>query len=195
MNNLVFDEIEHKYFMNGVESPSVSEICRPISFERFQALPIHVLENARQRGTAIHEVIENYLLTGEIDWEGKEQYANYINQFITWHRTYKPKILYVEFRMYSEEFSGTCDLICELDGKIILVDFKSSSRVDKQSLSVQFAGYYKLCKKYNIKIDETWYLHLTNKDKVDSYVFKQLDRDEEWFEILLKHNKKMKEKK
>lgn len=195
MNDFKFDENEHKYFVNGVETPSVTDICNPISFERFKEIPNHILEQARQRGTEVHEMCEEYLITGEIDWEEiSPQYTNYINQFVTWYRTYKPKILYVEFQMFSEEFCGTCDLICELDGKTLLVDFKSSSRVDKKSLSVQLAGYHKLCAKYNIEIDETWYLHLTNKDKNDGYVFKQIDRDEEWFEILLKHNKKMKEK-
>jgi len=39
--------------------------------------------------------------------------------------------------MFSDEYCGTCDLVCEIDGETYLVDFKTTSAVDKKSLSVQ----------------------------------------------------------
>ena len=62
-----FDEEQHKYFVNGIEVPSVTEIAEPISFNRLNNLPNHILERARMRGSQVHEFAEEYLLVGEID--------------------------------------------------------------------------------------------------------------------------------
>ena len=51
-------------------------------------------------------------------------------------------------------------------------------------------GYDRLAKENFIHIDESWFLHI----KKDSWVFKPITKDSEWFDILLKHNLKMKEK-
>ena len=186
-----FDEENHIYYYNDIEVPSITEIAKPISFERLNDLPKHILEKARNRGSRVHELAEEYLLVGDIDIDDIEpEYVPYIEQFMEWVFTYKPKVLYTEYKMFSPEFAGTCDLICEIDSKTIIVDYKTTSIIDKKSLSVQLEGYSRLCDLYKIKIDECWYLHL----KKDGYVFKPIATDSEWFDILLKHNKKMKEK-
>ena len=188
---LVYIEETHDYFYDGIKVPSVTEIAKPISFERLNELPNGVVEQARQRGTAVHAYAEEYLLCGELDWDRIEpQYLPYVENFVNWARTYKPKVLYTEYRMGCEEFAGTTDLICEIDGYITIVDYKTSSAVDKKSLSVQLEGYDRLAKKYGIFAKKFMYLHL----KKDGYVFKEVKTDPAWFDILLLHNKKMKEK-
>ena len=187
----VYDEINHEYYRNGKKLTSVTEICDPISFERLDALKKILVERARQRGTRCHELCEEYLLLGELNIDKIEtEYLPYIQQFVLWVKTYKPKVLFTEKRLFSDLFAGTLDLICEIDGKIINVDYKFTSTVDKKSLSVQLEGYSRLCKENKIKIDESWFLHL----KKDGYVFKPITKDSEWFDLLLKHNQKMKEK-
>lgn len=186
-----YDSENHKYYVDNVEKPSVTEIAEPISFKRLTALDINLLEKARQRGTRCHELFEEYLITGDCELEDCDnEYVPYLNQFMLWVKTYKPKVIFTEKKLFGDEFCGTCDLICEIDGKTILVDYKVTSVADKKSLSVQLYGYYELCYKYDIKIDDTYYLHI----KKDGYVFKPIKRDMDWFYILLKHNKKMKEK-
>jgi hypothetical protein len=114
----------------------------------------------------------------------------YIQQFVLWFKTYRPKVIFTERKLFGEKFAGTLDLICEIDGKIINVDYKFTSAIDKKSLSVQLEGYYRLCQENNIHIDESWYLHI----KKDAFVFKPITRDSEWFDLLLAHNKKMRGK-
>lgn len=184
--NTYFDEETHKYYYNGVEVPSVTEIAKPISFERLTNLPSHILENARHRGSLVHETIETYLLTGEIEWEEIDPIAiPYVEWFVNWHRTYRPKILYVEYRLFDEQYCGTADCVAEIDGEIILIDYKTTSSLDYKSLSVQLAGYKKLIEKIiNLKVDKCMALHL----KKDGYSYKEIMPNYEWFEILLKHN-------
>lgn len=187
----IYDEINHEYYRNGKKLPSVTEICDPISFQRLDALQKSMLERAKQRGSRCHELAEEYLLVGELDIEEIEsEYIPYIQQFVLWTKTYKPKVIYTEKKLFSDLFAGTLDLVCEIDGKTIIVDYKFTSAVDKKSLSVQLEGYDRLSKINNINIDECWFLHI----KKDSYVFKPILKDSEWFDILLKHNQKLKEK-
>ena len=187
----IYDEINHKYYRNGKELPSVTEICSPISFKRLDALQKVMIERAKERGRRCHELAEEYLLVGELDIEEIEsENIPYMQQFILWDKTYKPKVLYTEKKLFSDLFAGTLDLICEIDNKTIIVDYKFTSAVDKKSLSVQLEGYNRLAKENGLKIDECWFLHI----KKDGYVFKPITKDSEWFDILLAHNKKMKEK-
>ena len=191
MTKNYYDEENHKYYVNGEEKPSVTDIASPISFERLNALQQSLLDRARQRGSRCHELFEEYLIYGELDVDTIEtEYIPYVQQFVLWVKTYKPKVLFTEKIMFGEEFCGTCDLICEIDGRIVLVDYKCTSVADKKSLSVQLEGYYRLCKLYNINIEETYYLHI----KKDGYVFKPINRNIKWFDVLLEHNKFMKEK-
>ena len=185
----IYDEENHKYYVDGEEKPSVTDIASPISFERLDNLQKVLLERAKARGRRCHEIFEEYLLMGDIE-EIETDYIPYVQQFILWAKTYRPKVIYTEKKMFSNEFCGTCDLVCEIDKKVLIVDYKVTSAADKKSLSVQLEGYYRLCQKYDIDIDDTYYLHI----KKDGYVFKPIKRDVEWFDILLKHNQKMKEK-
>jgi hypothetical protein len=191
LKELYFEPDTHTYYWDGKIVPSVTEIAKPISSVRLNELPKWIVENARQRGSAVHECAEEYLLCGELDFDRIEpEYLPYVENFVNWARTYKPKVLYTEYKMGCEEFAGTLDLICEIDGQIILVDYKTTSSIDKKSLSVQLEGYNRLAKLYGIKIDRFMYLHL----KKDGWVFKDITLDPTWFDILLQHNKKMKEK-
>ena len=189
--NTRYDEELHKYYVGAKELPSVTEIAKPISSERLNALQMSLVEQARKRGQRCHELAEEYLLLGDIDAEEIEmQYLPYIQQFVLWVKTYRPKVIFAERKLFGENFAGTLDLICEIDGKIINVDYKFTSAIDKKSLSVQLEGYYRLCQENNIHIDESWYLHI----KKDAFVFKPITRDSEWFDLLLAHNKKMRGK-
>jgi hypothetical protein len=186
-----FAEEKHIYYVNDEEKPSVTEIADPISFQRLDALQKSMLEKARARGERCHELAEEYLLLGELDVEEIEtEYIPYIRQFILWVKTYRPKVIFTEKKLYGSEFCGTLDLLCEIDGKVINVDYKFTSAIDKKSLSVQLEGYDRLAKENGIHIDEGWYLHV----KKDGYVFKPITKDKEWFDVLLTHNKKMRGK-
>ena len=49
-----FDEEQHKYFVNDVEVPSVTEIAETISFKRLNDLTRHILERASRSGSHAH---------------------------------------------------------------------------------------------------------------------------------------------
>lgn len=187
-NGKFFNEETHEYFIDGVKYPSVTDIAKPISFERLDALQKSMLERARMRGTIVHELCEEYLLCGEIDESAIDsEILPYMASFVEWARTYKPKVIFTEKRLFSANmgYCGCLDLLCKIDGKIVLIDYKATSAIDKKSLSVQLAGYEQLlyhC--LGIKVDEFMVLHL----KKNAYTYKAIKPNFEWFSLLKVHN-------
>ena len=46
----IYDEENHKYYVDGEEKPGVTDIASPISFERLDNLQKVLLERAKARG-------------------------------------------------------------------------------------------------------------------------------------------------
>jgi hypothetical protein len=192
--SVLFDEESHKYFIGGQEIPSVTEICDPVSFKKLDAISKIVLERAATRGHLIHEIIADFICTGEIDIDNvPNEFVGYIYAFLNWWRTYKPKVLFSELILGDTNlgYGGTCDIVAEIDDKTLLIDTKSTSLLDKKYLSVQLEGYKRLLKRRGISIDGTFALHI-KKDQ--SWAFPEIKTDPEWFDLLLEHNKKMRGK-
>lgn len=186
-----FDKENHKYYVDGVEKPSVTDIIAPVSFQRLNAINESILRQASQRGSICHELFEQYFTVGEINPDDvPPECVPYVQQFLLWAKTYRPKPIYCEKTIFFDSFCGTIDLICEIDGETCIVDYKTTSAIDKKSLSVQLAGYkFLVCNELDIS-PACFYLHL----KKDSYSFKRIIPDAGWFGILLAHNEKMREK-
>lgn len=188
--------------INGIEVPSVTEICNPITFDKYNALPQQLLKYVADRGSRIHEYLEEYCLYGELDYEKVDSDClPYIYAFEEWYRTYKPKILFTELMMFHKDkkYAGRTDLICIIDNKVINIDFKSTATINKKALSVQMYGYKDLALNgvnefdvpINLVIEESWVLQL-KKDQ--TYSYQKITSDQEWFDLLLKHTHKMKGK-
>ena len=58
-----FDET-HTYLYDGLMLPSVSQILGTKYRNEYASVPPAVLNNAAQRGTAVHKAIENYNNSG-----------------------------------------------------------------------------------------------------------------------------------
>ena len=61
---LIFDSDKHLYTLDmegqTLQLPSVTQILRFVSRELYSEVPAHILENAADRGTRVHEAIEMY---------------------------------------------------------------------------------------------------------------------------------------
>ena len=171
---MTFNEEKHEYMVNGKVVPSVSEIMKCATCLYYtDEIPERVLELACKKGSAVHKAIEDYLLFEE--YEIEEQYKIVFKQFLKWYEEYKPKILYVEYKMNNGKFAGMCDLICEINGEKIGIDYKTSTTLHINQIAIQLAAYNELCEYENIKIKKWYALHLT-KDKYN-YVEIELKKE------------------
>lgn len=135
-----FDEASHTYTLGGVVMPSVTQVLAPLS--DFSKVPRHVLERARQRGTAVHRACELYLL-GDLDETSlDEEIAPYYYQFRRFLRESGFRPAKSELRVWSGRYgyAGTLDLAGELGKKQVLIDLKTPIQMPR-STGPQTAAY------------------------------------------------------
>jgi len=87
----------------------------------------NVSKKAMDIGSRVHDAIEQYLNTGREPFKpGDEVEAGFLS-FLEWQDKHHFKSIATEQTIYGDRFAGTCDLICELDGKQYLIDFKTTN--------------------------------------------------------------------
>jgi hypothetical protein len=135
----------------------------------------HIMRKSGDEGTQVHNMIEEYLEGKELNFLtafGDPQYSPDVWQmflkFTEWWEQYKPTLIETEVHLFSDELkvAGTCDIICEVDGELWVVDFKTSNNLHT-SYELQAAFYgkcYEEC--FGKKIDRFGLLWLkSNKRK------------------------------
>lgn len=157
---LTFEEKRHIYRLNGIEVPSVTTLMKPLSEDFYSTVDPDVLAKAAHRGTAVHNAIENYIGLGVEDIE--PAYVGYMAGFLAWWHRMKPEALGTECRVYHKilRYAGTSDLICLINGRMTLVDYKTSAQVNSKLCAVQLEGYGRAWESHGIKIDDRLILHL-----------------------------------
>jgi len=130
-----------------------------------------ILKEAGMRGTNVHSGIEHLLGGEQLLKEGHTlDEWNRLNSFVAWYKEYKPKILETEFKVFSEKYgySGTFDVLCKIDGKIMLGDWKTSSNIYNH-FWCQLASYAQALEEMtDIKIEDTFICQFGAKNK-DGY--------------------------
>ena len=115
-----------------------------------------IVKKAGEEGTQVHEMIEDYLNNKELKFlslNGNPLYDPKVWQmflrFVDWWEIYNPKLIETEVHLFSDNIkvAGTCDLICEIDGELWIIDFKTSNSI-QTTHELQTAIYtecYKEC--------------------------------------------------
>ena len=143
MSHVVFDEATHTYTVDGQVLPSVTEICRFLSYDVAVGANTAMRDYAADRGTRIHEACTLYDFEGE-DAEVDTDIVGYVQAYAAFKRDYNvTDWMYYEKPLGSVElgFAGTPDRIGLIDGKMTIVDLKSGSKINKYALECQLNGY------------------------------------------------------
>ena len=88
-------------------------------------------------------------------------------RFVDFWETHKPTLIETEVHLFSDELkiAGTCDCICEIDGELWVIDFKTSNHLHT-TYDLQSAAYtqmYKEC--YGKTADRIGVLWLKSKSR------------------------------
>ena len=180
-SDLVQDSGADKYQYNGVFVPRVNDILSAMLHEDYLmtwsnniGLYQHkkyndVLEQAADTGSIVHDAIEHYLKENIVPENLPVQARNAFNSFLAWWEIVSKhdiEILMQEQQLVCKYFGGTLDLLIKVDGKIYLVDFKTSNH-SSYKYFLQLSAYaYMLKFLYGIDIDGCLILML-NKKKVE----------------------------
>lgn len=127
-----FDQETHTYTIAGRTVPSVTQVLNDL-IPSFQADEWYL-----QRGTAVHACCA--MIAQGKAFEHDPQIAGQVAACRRFFAEVKPVVMDVERRMYSTRywFAGTFDMLCDIDGKLLLIDWKASIG---ESLPYQLGGY------------------------------------------------------
>lgn len=98
--------------------------------------------DAASIGTIVHDYAEKVALGEEPDLPINQQAKKGCTAFNQWRLEHAVRFIESEFKVYSRthNYSGTCDLDCEIDGKRTILDYKTSSGIYPE-MHFQTAAY------------------------------------------------------
>lgn len=161
-DELVFREEDHKYFLNGEEIPSVSELTRFLAREVYgEADPI-ALDRAAEKGTAVHDALQTLDEKGEVEVDS--EYDGYIAAYLKFRAEHNVEWREVEWMVHTDKYAGRIDRYGYVDGKPCIVDFKTTSRISKahEVLYTAAQSLYQIAVERNKPVDMLYVLQLKN---------------------------------
>lgn len=160
MDELEFEEARHIYRIGPEILPSVTTLMKPLSDRHYKAIPEDVLRRAADRGTAVHNAIENWIKFGIVDIPS--EYRGYFDGFREWWDKYRPVVIGSELRLYHKllRYAGTADLVCVIGDELWIIDYKSTSVLSEMLLRVQLEAYAKALESQGVKVARKGALHL-----------------------------------
>lgn len=178
-DELGFNENSHIYTLKGNELPSVTTIMKPLSYEVYGGIDQDIMTKAAAKGTAVHQSIENYLCYGIADINS--EYRSYFDAFLAFYHEYQPIPLATELRIYHGilMYAGTLDLLCKIDNKVVLIDYKTTAQLNPMLTRVQLEAYAKALESHEAKVDGKAILRL-RKDGTYSLEWHELNDLEAW---------------
>jgi hypothetical protein len=145
-----------------------------------------VLNQYADIGSKTHKAIEDFLHNKTIDKNTPLfPYTSFLKWWENINNKFKNiKIIGQEESLTDTYYGGTYDLLLDIDGRIYLIDFKTSSKVTYKFF-IQLSAYVALLRKIkNIKIDTVMILQLSrdqigykeyimnlDEDKYKEYIF------------------------
>ena len=167
---MIPQELSKEEFFS-VKLPGVTTVLSNVlGKDEFKDIPEPVLKQAAERGSAVHEWIENFILTGE-QKPIELAYQIYIDYFLDWYKEYQPEFVSSELRMTNEKdgYKGIIDTIFyyidKYTGKKVLCmcDWKTSSNLNRFKTMCQLNLYERMFREHysTLKIDELRTLSIT----------------------------------
>ena len=177
MQKITFDAENHKYYIDGVEVPSVTTVCRFLSYDQKSDKP-WLARGAADRGTRVHEAC------AAIDYglypEETEDISGYLKAYRRFLKDYRPDWDCIEYTVGDAQLglAGTIDRFGTLyDGRRCILDIKTGTQLHDAPLRAQLTGYKRL-----LALDRGFYpeyLYALQLSKDGTYTMVDVRQDDE----------------
>ena len=177
MQKITFDQENHRYYIDGVEVPSVTTVCRFLAYDQKSDKP-WLARVAADRGTRVHEAC------AAIDYglypEETEDISGYLKAYRRFLNDYRPDWEGIEYTVGSAEIgmAGTIDRFGTLyDGRRCILDIKTGTQLHDAPLRAQLTGYKRL-----LALDRGFYpeyLYALQLSKDGTYTMVDVRQDDE----------------
>jgi hypothetical protein len=157
---LEFDDATHTYRLDGLVIPSVSSIMEPLSKAKYTGISGRTLERAANKGTAVHNSIENWIKFEILDIP--PEHEGYFKAFRKWWDDFRPVVVGSEVRICHSlmRYGGTIDLIGYIGDELTLVDYKSTYAISDMTCGVQLEAYDQALGSMGVKVQRKKILHI-----------------------------------
>lgn len=191
MATLLFFDRGHKYTLDGEELPSVSELCRFLSREIYGDVAQWRLDQAADRGTAVHKATEALDKYGKVDVQ--DGILPYLQAYLSFRREHPAEWQKIEYATHHPDrrYAGTIDRYGLVDGAASLVDIKTSYTIHKPLCAAQLNLYRWILEAEGRPVDRLYILHLK---KDGAYKLQQFEKDDALPEALLTLHNALKKK-
>jgi len=203
--------LDHRYYQVGEDEyvPSVTTILDvypkgPAFLQWIKDVGNNakqIAERAAESGNKVHRAIEALVKGEELVWDDKEHSLSEwdgILRFVDFYTRFQPKVLASEVTTisYKYKYAGTLDLVCEINGRVYLLDAKFGNAI-YPTYFFQLAAYKQSWEENgNPQIDEIGILWLKANTRTEGkkgtmqgvgwQVVKPKDSYERLWEIFLK---------
>ena len=193
MQKITFDQENHRYYIDGTEVPSVTTVCRFLSYDQKSDKP-WLARVAADRGTRVHEAC------AAIDYglypEETEDISGYLKAYRRFLKDYRPDWEGIEYTVGSAEIgmAGTIDRFGTLyDGRRCILDIKTGTQLHDAPLRAQLTGYKRL-----LALDRGFYpeyLYALQLSKDGTYHLREVQQDDELLNACIYINNAVERKK
>lgn len=132
--------------------------------------PQEIFRQSGKRGTLAHTIIEKEWGGPEPDYENYskadiESAENAVLSYYEWAKDHTLEPILIEGQMVSEKYmyGGTCDFYGKLDGKLTLIDLKTSSGI-YENYYYQLAAYWNLLVENEYKVEQVAILRVGREE-------------------------------
>ncbi len=155
------------------------------AFSSYGTVPKVILNNARERGTAVHSIVKDLIQDIPVEderyvWHNTKMNGDvdiislkgYIESFQRFWQPYEQSAYSFPERLYEDilKTTGEVDLVTQLDGERILIDWKCTA-AKSESWNIQANGYTMLYEEnYGAVIDTMLFVRLDKDGKMPEII-------------------------
>lgn len=173
IDGLVFDEKEHRYFLNGKELFGVTGvITRQLYPHSFDGIPNKVLEASAEYGTRVHKILENWDKLWQKDGNAVElqDYISICREYGLVHEASEYLVTDGKF------FASACDKVFRVnDNTVSIGDIKTvygdlskaanREKLEKATWQLSIYKYFMELMNPQIKVKDLFVIHLRCKER------------------------------
>lgn len=160
---VVFDEVEHRYWLNGKELHGITSTLIKRAFpDKYKEVDPEVLANAARKGKELHAEIEYH------DNFGGESEDVRVAAYDRLKLDNGLTTIANEYTVSDEDrYASQIDIVLEgIGGEICLADIKTTFNLDKESTAMQLSIYKRFFEMQNpdLKVARIYVIWLPNRD-------------------------------
>ena len=150
-NGLVvtFRPSDHKYFVKGIEVPSITKLLDIKYGSNYGFVKPEILKAAADFGTSVHDQLEYYINKRKVDptcsidseYEEVQSYFSHIESLYKVRPIMNEKVVALYNERKEVVACGRFDMLCYLLGNLTLIDFKTTSSINREHVAGQLNLY------------------------------------------------------